>query len=275
MSYWEGNGKHQALVTQLEEKMPSYGYTSNVFMNCFITMSHLYYDVFNNGAGNIEDCYAKDFERNVSPYLPSIDLNDFISCNDVRVEQHMDQALEYLKDKPMDFPVYTVWCNFDIHAVSRVSPIDNENWHPITFGMTEELERWFTGRINSTGDRDVTAEIEGDKRFQLPDVCYTILESTGQLIHIIKGKEGYGIPAWNTDSAEENRKLADLFNEQLGITPAQKQAMEVGSMFGWNTPGADPRTYEKMSLQKKIDGAEARTSAPSGTRSVESHEQTH
>ncbi len=30
-----------------------------------------------------------------------------------------------------------------------------------------------------------------------------------------------------------------------GITPAQQEAMLVGSMFGWDVPGADPDHYDK------------------------------
>jgi hypothetical protein len=32
----------------------------------------------------------------------------------------------------------------------------------------------------------------------------------------------------------------DAFNSRHNVTPAQVQAMEIGSMFGWDAPGADP-----------------------------------
>ena len=42
----------------------------------------------------------------------------------------------------------------------------------------------------------------------------------------------------------QNEELAAEQNEHLGVTEAQRHAMEVGSMCGWNVPGADPKRYE-------------------------------
>ena len=39
-------------------------------------------------------------------------------------------------------------------------------------------------------------------------------------------------------------ELVDELNGNLGVTPAQRQAMEIGSMAGWAVPGADPSSYE-------------------------------
>jgi hypothetical protein len=42
-------------------------------------------------------------------------------------------------------------------------------------------------------------------------------------------------------------------NRELGISPAQAEAMKVGSMFGWNVPGADPKNYDEngKAIRKK------------------------
>ena len=50
---------------------------------------------------------------------------------------------------------------------------------------------------------------------------------------------------WDTGDKEQNVELADQLNEQLGVSPIQRQAMEVGSMCGWDVPGADPAKYEE------------------------------
>ena len=45
------------------------------------------------------------------------------------------------------------------------------------------------------------------------------------------------------------QKLADELNENLGVSPVQRQAMEIGSLAGWDVPGADPKAYEQDALQ--------------------------
>ena len=37
---------------------------------------------------------------------------------------------------------------------------------------------------------------------------------------------------WNTADKARNEDMADELNEKLGVTSAQRQAMEVGSMAG-------------------------------------------
>lgn len=48
---------------------------------------------------------------------------------------------------------------------------------------------------------------------------------------------------WDTGDKEKNVELADELNEEMGVTPAHP-AMEIGSMAGWDVPGADPANYE-------------------------------
>ena len=74
----------------------------------------------------------------------------------------------------------------------------------------------------------------------LPELCFSVLPVTGELICIKRGETGYYLSEWSTSDKEKNVELADYHNEKLGVTPSQRLAMEIGSMSGWDVPGADP-----------------------------------
>lgn len=80
-------------------------------------------------------------------------------------------------------------------------------------------------------------------RNDLPETCFSVLPSSGQLIIIRHGERGYYPSEWDTGSREENREIASSHNARRGITDIQEAAMLAGSMFGWNTPGANPQWY--------------------------------
>ncbi len=97
-----------------------------------------------------------------------------------------------------------------------------------------------------SSDKSWTIQTE-QERFshqELPEVCLSTLKSTGEIICIKRGESGYYPSEWETGNAEKNRRIVDFHNQQRGITPEQEQAMVGGSMFGWDTPAADPSCYQ-------------------------------
>jgi len=87
---------------------------------------------------------------------------------------------------------------------------------------------------------------------KLPAECYATLNTTGELIKLVAGMSGFyrqGQKYPRTLIASEDitmDELADRWNADMGVTPAQREAMEIGSMWGWDVPGADPDIYSKL-----------------------------
>lgn len=82
-------------------------------------------------------------------------------------------------------------------------------------------------------------------RSDLPERCYAVLPSGDEIIIVKKGESGY----YHTDKYGHDRAealtIVDECNEVGGVNKAQAAAMLAGSMFGWDTPAADPKNYDK------------------------------
>jgi hypothetical protein len=59
------------------------------------------------------------------------------------------------------------------------------------------------------------------------------LPTTNEPILIISGHKGY----WPAPTPDFD---VDAYNRDLGVTPAQRMAKQIGSIFGFDAPGADP-----------------------------------
>ncbi len=76
-------------------------------------------------------------------------------------------------------------------------------------------------------------------------MCATYHLTTKEPILIFRGERGY------TPIKDPSSFDAEEFNKSEGITENQVRAMLHGSMFGWETPGADPDFYEASGLTKR------------------------
>ena len=92
-------------------------------------------------------------------------------------------------------------------------------------------------------NRWLLPELSG--KHELPNDCFSVLPSNGELIFIVMGENGYFQQGQSTDDPDRNRQIATGKNALLGITRAQEEAMLGGSLFGWNTPAAKPWNYDK------------------------------
>lgn len=97
-------------------------------------------------------------------------------------------------------------------------------------------------------------------RSDLPEVCYSILPSTGDVIIIKHGESGYYRSEYSTEDKAFNREFANDRNANLGVSKAQVEAMLSGSMYGWDVPAADPKSYDENGtlLRNTKDRGDAR-----------------
>lgn len=84
----------------------------------------------------------------------------------------------------------------------------------------------------------------------LPPLCYTRVfgNEPGRRMGIIKrGESGYYHCDYDRPEYSDQTITGYVkeMNDRLGVTEAQAEAMSVGSMFGWDCPGARPEKWEK------------------------------
>lgn len=97
-------------------------------------------------------------------------------------------------------------------------------------------------------------------RRSLPDQCFSFLESTGEIILIDKGEQGY-TPTGKFAENTTPREGVDALNKAKGVNRAQEAAMVAGSMYGWEKPAADPARYGEdgvLLTKKQRESGDAR-----------------
>lgn len=87
---------------------------------------------------------------------------------------------------------------------------------------------------------------------KLPEMCHSVNGVTGKVIIIKRGEHGFWDTIHTTISPDDSQAIADARNKQMGITKIQEKAMYVGSLFGWDVPGADPDNYNEDGTLKEL-----------------------
>ena len=98
-------------------------------------------------------------------------------------------------------------------------------------------------------------------RSSLPEHCYIYLPTTREIGIVKKGESGYYRSDLTPVYGEDGKQFVEELNQKGGITKAQEAAMLAGSMFGWQTPAADPKNYDEQGQpikRKTKDRGEAR-----------------
>ena len=92
-------------------------------------------------------------------------------------------------------------------------------------------------------NRYLLPELAG--KHELPNDCFGIMPSSGDLVFIVRGENGYYPSGKSTTDPEMNRQIEVATNALLGVTRQQAEAMLAGSLFGWSTPAAKPWNYDQ------------------------------
>ena len=82
-------------------------------------------------------------------------------------------------------------------------------------------------------------------RSSLPEQCYVFVQTENCVGIVKKGESGFFRTDIQGGKPSETNALVNEMNEKLGLTKDQTEAMKAGSMFGWDTPAADPKDYER------------------------------
>lgn len=75
----------------------------------------------------------------------------------------------------------------------------------------------------------------------LPDMCFSFVKSNApgkQVVAIQRGASGYSRTTYDEINSTKAKALVAHLNKKLGVSVAQAECMLVGSLFGWEVPGA-------------------------------------
>lgn len=82
----------------------------------------------------------------------------------------------------------------------------------------------------------------------LPEMCFIFMEAAepGEYVRAVRrGESGCFATTYGESDPDKARALVAHMNRKLGVSELQAECMLAGSMFGWDTPGADPDRLEK------------------------------
>jgi hypothetical protein len=100
----------------------------------------------------------------------------------------------------------------------------------------------YDGYVYAYDNRYLLPELAGEH--SLPNYCFAMLPSSGEMIRIQRDEQGYFLCNSKGMSPETVRVKVNNENQLRGVTRAQEEAMLTGSLFGWDSPAAKPWNYD-------------------------------
>jgi hypothetical protein len=136
-TYWNSNGKYQKFVDEKLKTIPDMYFTDNEYMNLFIEINNLYYDIYNNGGCN----FRLDKVTRIKSVIKNFKISKAISDYDY-LEEITDRIFEYLMDKDLTFENYGFWNEWKNSLIS-LNKHEGENWSYITCGTKDNMKKEF------------------------------------------------------------------------------------------------------------------------------------
>jgi hypothetical protein len=84
-------------------------------------------------------------------------------------------------------------------------------------------------------------------KHKLPEYCFATEATTDNVVLLKRGDNGF-YPYY--DGTIKGKEAARELNDEIAVSPAQAAAMKMGSIFGWNIPGANPDNYNENGTVK-------------------------
>ena len=131
----------------------------------------------------------------------------------------------------------------DGEQLDRTCRYINENYLEVGSNLYHICE--FAERMEQNGNTVIPL------RSSLPEQCYVFVQTENCVGIVKKGESGFYRTDIQGGKPSETNALVNEMNEKLGLTKAQVEAMKAGSMFGWGTPAADPKSYDKNGIPVK------------------------
>ena len=143
-TYWNRNGKHQEWVDEINKTMPDMYDTDNEYMNVFIAVSNVYYDIYNNGGGNILDgCYTDELKL-IHKFIGKFNTRTAIKDHNY-LEEKTNYIFEKLMMEDLSFENHGFWNEWKERKIS-MSEKSGDDWIYITCGTKENLDMEFEDR---------------------------------------------------------------------------------------------------------------------------------
>lgn len=192
-------------------------------------------------------------------------IKGILSDKEMRCETHMriavgaelryeyERILLFLQSEEagfvlLDIPSMNRYCADRLHDHVPYS-FNRECWG---FRIVNEGYVWYLGCTPWNEKKSFTLFCYDRKKLMealsrdkgLPESCYGTLSFTGERIRIRFGEDQYeSFPQYGCNITE-NKAFAEEQNKPFRITAAQVAAMENGSIYGWDTPMAEPKNYD-------------------------------